>query len=106
LHGIAAWEEAMIAARNELSATDQLSRVAGKAVLQVAAVEIQRARFNGSPIYVGALTARLRREYPECNAPECDLRSEIASLAALEAVPVVDDSVPLVLGDSFICGPS
>jgi hypothetical protein len=68
-----------------------------RAALLAASVEIRRAQFNSSPLYVSTLTARLRREYPQCQGTASDLQSEIVKLAAREAVPVVVDPVLVVL---------
>ena len=78
-----------------------LDRPARRAALRAASVEIRRAQFNRSPLYVVTLTARLRREYPQCQARAGGLQSEIVRLAARESVPVVIDSVSVVFGDSL-----
>lgn len=85
------WEGAMVTKRREVHI-----RFARRAALQAASVEIRRARFNGSPLYVGTLTVRLQREYPTCVTAR-GMQSAIARLAAREGVPVVVDCV--VLGD-------
>jgi len=82
--------------------SEMLNRPARRAALQAASVEIRRAQFNRSPLYVGTLTVRLRREYPQCQAKAGELQSEIIRLAARESVAVVVDSVSVVSGDSSI----
>ena len=82
--------------------SEMLNRPARRAALQAASVEIRRAQFHRSPLYVGALTVRLRREYPQCQAKAGELQSEIVRLAARESVVVVVDSVSVVSGDSLI----
>ena len=80
---------------------EKLNRPARRAALQAASVEIRRAQFNRSPLYVGTLTARLRREYPQCQAKAGGLQSAIVRLAARESVPIVVDSVSVVFGNSL-----
>ena len=82
--------------------SEMLNRPARRAALQAASVEIRRAQFNRSPLYVGTLTVRLRREYPQCQAKAGELQSEIIRLAARKSVAVVVDSVSVVSGDSSI----
>ncbi len=71
-------------------------RFARRAALQAAAVEIRRAKFNGSPLHVGTLAVRLQREYTTF-ASTRGMQSAIARLAAREGVPVVVETG--VLGD-------
>ena len=78
---------------------EKLDRPARRAALRAASVEIRRAQFNSSPLYVGTLTARLRREYPRCQAKAGGLQSAIVRLAVREGVPISVDSVSVVLGD-------
>jgi hypothetical protein len=75
---------------------EMLDRPARRAALRAASVEIRRAQSNRSPLYVGTLTARLRREYPRCQTKAGRLQSEIVRLAARESVAVVVDSVSVV----------
>ena len=82
--------------------SEMLNRPARRAALQAASVEIRRAQFNRSPLYVSTLTVGLRREYPQCQAKAGELQSEIVRLAARESVAVVVDSVSVVSGDSSI----
>ena len=78
---------------------EKLNRPARRAALQAASVEIRRAQFNRSPLYVGTLAARLRRDYPQCQAKAGGLQSAIVRLAVREGVPISVDSVSVVLGD-------
>ena len=81
---------------------EMLDRPARRAALRAASVEIRRAQFNRSPLYVATLTARLRREYPQCQAKAGELQSKIVRLAARDSVPVVVDFVSTVSDDSLV----
>ena len=66
------------------------ARLARKAALRAAAVEIRRAKYHGSPLYAAALARRLQHDFPAVATPDLML-SAVSRLAAREGVAVVAD---------------